>query len=128
MAADEQQPQDIVAIIGIVQPLDDIAFGILGIGNDVLIRQSLDLRPLAHRIDAAIAADEDEPGCGITRWPFLRPCPDRPETRFLKRLFRGIEIAEIAQQRAERLRAGRCKREVDPGNVCHDEASPGLKT
>jgi hypothetical protein len=41
MAADEEQPQDIVAIVGIVQPLGDIAFGVSCVGDQLFVWQCL---------------------------------------------------------------------------------------
>jgi hypothetical protein len=45
----------------------------------------------------------------------------------LERLFRGIEIAEIAQQRAERLGPRRGRRRIDPGGIGHLGVLPGVK-
>ena len=108
MAADEQQPQDVVAVMRAVQPLGDIALGIFQVGDLVLLRHRRLLGALAHRVDAAVAADKDQPGRRVARRPVLRPVLQCPEARILESFLRRIEIAEVAQQRAHRLRAGGC--------------------
>ena len=66
-----------------------------------------------------VAADEDQPGGGIARRPVLRPVLQRPQAGVLEGLLGRVEIAEIAQQRADRLGPGRGQRRVDPGEFGH---------
>jgi hypothetical protein len=127
MAADEQQPQDVVAIFGAVQPLGQVGLGISEVGQQLVRRQRLLLAAAAHAVEGGVATDEDQPGRGVARRPLLRPGLQRPETGLLECLLRRVQIAEIAQQRAERLGAGRGEGRVDPGEVGHDPAVPGLK-
>ena len=119
MAADEQQPQDVVAVVGAVEPLGERGLGVLEIGEHLLVRQRLLLRPAAHRVDRRVAADEDQPGGGIARRAVLRPVLQRPQAGVLEGLLGRVEIAEIAQQRRHRLRPGGGERRVDPGDVGH---------
>ncbi len=70
-------------------------------------------------VEADVPAYEDQPGRWITRRAVLRPVLQCAQTCVLKSLFRGVEVAEVAQQRRDRLRASRRDRGVYPGNVGH---------
>ena len=102
-----------------VQPLSDVGFRILQIGNLVLVRHRRLLASLAHRVDAAVAADEDQPGGGIARWSVLRPTLQGAQACVLECFLRRIEIAEVAQQRPHRLRARGADGVADPGEIAH---------
>ncbi len=70
MAADEEQAQDVVAVMRIVQPLGERRLGVAEIAEHVFVRQ-LGLAALApHRVDGGVAADEDQPGVGSRGGPF----------------------------------------------------------
>src|SRR5690606_16970751 len=73
-----------------------------------------------YRVECGIAPDEDQPRRRVTWWAFLGPCLECTQARFLVGFLRPVEIAEIAQQRADCLgpRADKCF--LDPGNVAHD--------
>ncbi len=73
MAADEQQAQDVVAIVRVVQPLGDRGLGIAEVRQRVIVRQRLALGLPARRVDADVAADHDQPGGGIARRAVARP-------------------------------------------------------
>ncbi|MCY1297693.1 hypothetical protein D9M70_471440 [compost metagenome] len=126
IAADEQQPKNVVAILRAIQPVGEIALLILEIGEHFLRWQRRFAGLTADLVDAAVAPDEDQPGGGIARRAALRPGLQCPDAGLLKCFLGRIEIAEIAQERAHRLRPSRNKREVDPGRVCHEGNSLGL--
>ncbi len=124
MAADEQQPQDVVAIMRAVEPLGDRFLGIAEIGDRIVLGQRLLLAASPDVVDRDIAPDHDQPCRGIARRPVLRPAFQRAQAGVLERLLGGIEIAEIAQQRADRLGTRRGQRGIDPGGVGHSLALP----
>ena len=125
VAADEQQAQDVVAVVRAVEPLGELGFGVVQIRNDVLGRQRFLFAPAPRLIERDVAPDQDEPGGGVARRTVLRPVPQRPQARLLERFLRRVEVAEIAQQRAERPRTRRRQRRVDPRDVGHAVALPG---
>lgn len=92
----KHQPQDIVAVMGVIEPVGDIFLRIGKIGKRRLFWQRLVPRPFADLVDTAIAPDKDQPCGRIARRPLVRPCANCPEAGFLKRLFRRVEITEIA--------------------------------
>ena len=59
--------------------------------------------------------------------PFFGQVFKRAQARLVIGLLRLVEIAEIAEQRRDRLRTRRGQRRVDPGDVVHFAPSPGLK-
>ncbi len=125
MAADEQQPQDVVAIMRAIETLGELALGIVQIGYRVVVlRQRLLLRAAADIVDGDVAADHDQPGRGIARRAVLRPGLQRAQAGVLERLLRGIEVTEIAQQRTERLGTRRGQRRIDPGDIGHGWNAP----
>ncbi|MHC2158259.1 hypothetical protein ACVL5V_000680 [Bradyrhizobium ottawaense] len=131
MAADEHQPQDVVAVVRAVQPFGQRAFGVVEIGDRlVVLRQRLLLAGPAHLVDGGIAADHDQPGRRIARRSVLRPGLERAQGGVLERLLGGVEITEITQQRADRLGARRGQRGLDPGGVglAHVRFPPGRNT
>ena len=130
MAADEQQPQDVVAIV----------------------RDRRDARraPPRHRRDRRCSSSGGSGSCFL-RAPRLRRCATlRPtkisqaagsrggpfcgqvlsalQARFLKGLLGRVEIAEIAQQRRHRLRPRGGERRVDPGESVTPPALPPAGT
>ncbi len=122
MAADEQQAQDVVAIVGFIKPLHGLGFDVAQIGNLVLVGQLCLLRPAAGDIDRRVAADHDEPGGGIAWRAVPGPILQRPQAGVLISLLGQIEVAEIPQQRRDRLGPRGHKRRVDPGEVGHVSA------
>ena len=127
MAADEQQPQDVVAIVRAVEPLGKLLLGVVEVGDRVFLGQRLLLLAPPDVVDRDVAADHDQPRRGIARRAVLRPALQRAQAGVLERLLGGVEIAEIAQQRADRLgtRRGQCA--IDPGGVGHGCTLPGVK-
>ena len=73
----------------------------------------------SHPIQRGVAAHQDQPRCRIARRPVARPVLQRAQAGFLECLLGGIEVAEIAQQRADRLGSRGGERRVDPGDVAH---------
>jgi hypothetical protein len=131
MAADEHQPQNVVAVVRAVEPLGERALGVVEIGDRlVVLRQRLLLAGAAHFVDRDVTPDHDQPGRGIAWRPVLRPGLQRAQAGVLKGFLGGVEIAEIAQQRADRLGARRGQRGLDPGGIglAHVRFPPGLNT
>ena len=128
MAADEQQPQDIVAVMRAVEPFGQRFLGVAEIGNRGVIGQRRLLAVAPDIVDRDIAADHDQPRRGIARRTVLRPALQRAQAGVLERLLGGVEIAEIAQQRADRLGTRRGQRRIDPGGVGHVGRLPGLSS
>ena len=127
MAADEQQTQHVVAIAGIIEAFGEIGFGIVEIRYELIGRQGLALAAPARIVEGDIAADQDQPGSGIARRSVDRPVLEGAQAGFLIRLLGLIEIAEIAQQRANRLGPGGAQRGIDPIEIVHRPATPGLR-
>lgn len=119
MAADEEKPKYVVAIVSVIEFFDDVCFGVFEIGKLIFFRQRLLLCRAALGVDGDVAADEDEPRGGIPGRAVFRPSRKRFEARFLISLFRRVEVAKIAEQRAHRLRPRRGERRFDPGEVAH---------
>ena len=117
VAADEEEAQDVVAVLGRVEALGERRLPVVEVGEDLLRRQGLLLRPAPHRIDRDVAPDEDEPGERVPRRPLVGPRLQRFEAGLLERLLGRVEVAEIPQQRAHGLwpRGGQCG--VDPSDV-----------
>ena len=126
MAADEQQPQDVVAIVRAVEPLGELLLGVVEVGDRVVLGQRLLLLAPPDIVDRDVAADHDQPRRGIARRAVLRPALQRAQAGVLKGFLGGVEIAEIAQQRADRLgtRRGQCA--IDPGGIGHGLTLPGV--
>ena len=125
MAADEQQPQDVVTVMRAVEPFGQRVFGVVEIGDRLVLGQWLLPAVAPDVVDCDIAPDHDQPARGIARRAVLRPALQRAQARVLIGLLGGIEIAEIAQQRADRLGARRGQRGIDPGGIGHVLALPG---
>ena len=56
--------------------------------------------------------------------PFCGQFLQRAQARFLESLLGAIEIAEIAQQRADGLGTRGGQRGIDPGEIGHRHAAP----
>ncbi len=125
MAADEQQPQNVVAVVRAVEPFGQRVFGVVEIGDRLVVGQRLLLAIAPDIVDRDIAPDHDQPAGGIARRAVLRPAFQRAQTGVLEGFLGGVEIAEIAQERADRLGTGRSQRRIDPGGVGHVAVLPG---
>ncbi len=125
MAADEQQAKDVVAIVGAVEALCQGGFRIVQIGDQRLVRKRLLLAAPAHVVDGGIAPDHDQPGRRVPRRPVLRPGLQSPQAGVLERFLGRIQVAEIAQQRAQRLGPRGGQGRSDPGGVGHVTFAPG---
>ena len=89
-----------------VEPLRQRALGVAEIGDGlVVLGQRLLPARLSHLVDRNVAAHHDEPRRRVARRPVLRPGLQRAQTGVLEGLLRSIEVAEVAQQRADRLGA-----------------------
>ncbi len=75
----------------------------LAIRDRLVLGQRLLLAVAAHFIDRDIASDHDQPCRRIARRTVLRPALQRTQAGVLEGFLGGIEIAEITQQRADRL-------------------------
>jgi hypothetical protein len=128
MAADEQQPQNVVAVMRTVEPFGQRLLGVVEIGDRLVLRQRLLLAIPPDVIDRDIASDHDQPGRRVARRTVLRPAFQCAQAGVLERFLGGVEIAEIAQQRADRLGTRRGQRGIDPGGVGHVLMLPGFST
>jgi len=111
MAADEQQPQNVVAVMRAVEPFGQRFLGV--------VRDRRSPRPRAaapacdFRLMSSIATLRPtmiSQAAGSRGGPFLRPAFQRAQAGVLERFLGGVEIAEIAQQRADRLGTRRGQR------------------
>ena len=119
MAADEQEPQDVVAVLLAVESVGQLAFGVVEIGDRRLVGQRHLLGAPAYVVHRRIAADEDQPRRGVARRAVLRPGLQSAQAGLLERFFGRIEIAEVAQQRSHCLGARGGEDRVDPADVVH---------
>ena len=119
VATDEHQPQDVVSVVRPVQPVGHRSLHVVDVGDLILRRKRGLSAGLAHPVQRRVAADQDQPCGRIARRPLGRPGPQRPQAGLLIGLLGGVEVAEIAQQGADRLGTGRGQGGVDPGKVTH---------
>ena len=124
MAADEQQPQDVVAVMRAVEPFGELLLGVVEVGDRRVLGQRLLLPAPPDIVDRDIAPDHDQPGRRIARRAVLRPALQRAQAGVLEGFLGGIEVAEIAQQCADRLGACRSQRGIDPGGIGHCSRLP----
>ena len=83
----------------------------------------------ALRIDGDVAADEDQPGGRVARRAVLRPGLERPQAGLLERFLRRVEIAEVAQQRRDRLgRAPVRAASIQPRSVTSCQSEIGCRS
>ncbi len=127
MAADEQEPQDVVPVVCAVEPLGEAGLHVLEVRDQMLLGHRLLLRPAPDGVDGGVASDEDQPRGRVARRPFLGPGPKRPQTGVLEGFLRRFQVAEITQQRAEHLGPGRRQRLADPVQVGHVGRVQGWK-
>jgi len=106
MAADEQQPEHIVAIMRAVQPLGQHAFRIAQVGNLLVGGSSVVRLCFAHAVQRGIASHRISQAVGSRGGPFSGQPFQSAQAGILEGLFRPVHIAEIAQQRAHRLGPG----------------------
>jgi len=125
MAANEQEPQHVVAVMARIDALGDAGFRVFEVGEKRLLGQRLLAGPLSGAVDCHVAADEDEPGGRVTRRSGARPRSKRAQGGLLECLLGGIEVAEIAQERGDRLGSCRRERRADPVDVGHAAPTPG---
>ena len=109
-----------------VEPFGQLLLGVIGIRDGlVVLGQRLLLAVPPDIIDRGVAADHDQPRRGIARRAVLRPAFQRAQGRVLEGFLGGVEIAEIAQERADRLGSRRGQCGIDPGGVRHVATLPG---
>ena len=108
-----------------IEALGHRFLGVFEIGDNLVLRQRLLLAVAADFIDSDVPPDHDQPRRWIARRTVLRPAFQRAQAGVLERFLRGVEIAEIPQQRANSLGARRGKCGIDPGRVRHFNLSPG---
>ena len=84
MAADEQEPQHVIAIMRTVEPLGDIAFSVAEIGNPIIGRQRRALVASARLVETDIAPDQHQPRDRIARRSVDGPVLECAQTCFLE--------------------------------------------
>lgn len=122
VAADEQQAQDVIAVVRSVEALCEVRLGPLEVSEarEAFLRRQLGLLAASSRgIDRRVAPDENQPGGRIARRAILRPRLECAQARVLERLLGDLEIAEVADQCTQRLGTGGRQRRIDPGEVGH---------
>jgi hypothetical protein len=122
-----QQTQDVVAVVGIVEPCGNLLLGVVEVRQHLFVGQWLVAGIATHGVDRGIAPDEDQPGNRIARRSLLRPGFQRPQASVLERFLGGIEVAEVAQQGGHRAGTGGGQRLVDPLHVGHAGSVQGWK-
>ena len=128
MAADEEQSQNVVAIVSVVEALGQRALGVLGRGQRILGRQGRLLALPPHRIDGGVAADQDQPGGWIVGWALPGPLSKRCEAGLLKGFLGEVEVAEVAHECAHHAWSRRAQGEIDPAKIVHATLPPGKNT
>jgi hypothetical protein len=127
VAADEQQPEDVIAVLPAVEALGQLRLLVVQVRELLVGGQGPFLVAPAHAIEGRVPPHEDQPGGRIAGRAVLRPVLQCPQTGLLERLLGGVEVAEVAQERPHRPRAGGPQRQVDPGQLGHLVVVPGLK-
>ena len=128
MAADEQQPQDVVAVVGAVEPLGERRLGVLEVGEQLLVGQRLLLRPAAHGVDARRcgrrrSARRSDRAAGRSAARSSAPAGRRPGRPPRPCRDRGNSAAA----RATAWGRAADQRRVDPGDVGHVGQRPGME-
>src|SRR6185369_3877958 len=119
MAADEQQTQDVVAIMLSIELIRERRLRIVVVREHFLGRQLLLLAAPALVVQRGIAPDKDQPGSRVTRRTLHRPDLQSAQRSLLERLLGRVQIPEIPQQRSDRLRTGGGQGGVEPAEVSH---------
>src|SRR5688572_18188597 len=119
MAADEHQSQHVIAIVGFIQPLSEIRLWILDFGNDVIVWKRLLTAAASRFVQRKVASNQNQPGRWIARRAVRCPMLECSQTGFLKCFLSDIEVTEVTQQRAERLRSRRSQCGCNPSAICH---------
>jgi len=113
MAADEQEAQDIVAIMRAVEPLGNRVLGVAEIGDCLIILgQRLLLAGALMSSIATLRPTMISHAAGSRGGPFAASSSARAGSHS-GRLLGGVEIAEITEQRADRLGTRRRQRGID---------------
>jgi hypothetical protein len=95
MTADEQEAQNVVAVVRTVKPLGKVRLGILEIGDCIVIGQRLALATTTHIVKRGVAPHQDQPRRWVARRTVDRPIFQRAQARFLERFLCLIEVAEV---------------------------------
>jgi hypothetical protein len=127
MATDEQQPQQIVAVVRAVQAFDQGIFRIVEVGQYLIGGQRLEPAMTARCVERGIASDQDEPRRRITRRAVLAPVLQGSQAGFLIGLFGRVHVAEVAHQRGDRLGTGGGQRGVEH-EPRHRAQAAGVRT
>jgi len=60
VATDEQQPQDVVAILGAIEPLCERILCVVELRREIALGEHVVFATPSHRVDREVAADQDE--------------------------------------------------------------------
>ena len=119
VAADEEETEHVVAVVAAVELLGDRRLAVLEIRDHVIGGERALPSPPTDGVDGGVAPDEDQPGGRIAGRAVLRPVLERAEGGLLEGLLGRVEVTEVVEQRADRLRARGRQRRVDPAHVAH---------
>src|SRR5258708_31624190 len=72
-------------------------------------------------VERGISAHQNQPRRRVARRSILGPISQGAKAGILIGLFRGIHVAEVAQQRGDRLGTGGYERGIDPSRVIHSK-------
>ena len=125
MAAHEEQPEEVVAVVRLVELLGEGSLRVAQVGKRLFSRQlALPIAP-PNTIERGVAPDQDEPRHGVPRRAVLRPALERAQARLLERLLGQVQVPEMAEQRAHRLGTRAPEGHVDPGEGAHGRGASG---
>ena len=106
MAADEQEAQDVVAVMRAVEALGERRLGVLEVGDRLVRRERLGRGRCRRTASiAALRPTRISQAAGSRGGPFCGQALQGAQAGVLEGLLRRVEVAEIAQQGADRLRA-----------------------
>ena len=97
MAADEQQAQQIIAIAGAVEPLDQLLLGVVEVRQHLVGGQRLEFPVAPSGVERSISSHQNEPRCRVARRPVLGPILQGAQAGFLVGLFGRVHVPEVAQ-------------------------------
>src|SRR5215471_9312670 len=119
MATNEEQPQDVVAIMPVVELRSHARLGIVQVRERVVAGERLLLLAAAESVERRVLAYEDEPRRRVARWALRGPGLKRAQASLLKRFLRRTQLAEVTQQRADRVRPRAEEGRIDGGYLVH---------
>ena len=97
MAAHEEQPKEVVAVVRLVELFGKGCLRVAQVGERLLSGQLALPRPPPHAVERGVAPDQDEPRHGVPRRTVLRPALERTQARLLEGLLGQIQLPKMAK-------------------------------